>query len=102
MDEAESTALVVEETDAVLTSGDAGGKVIRGGALRAGGYVGRSLAATGAAGLLLSLPAAPVILLLSPGPVAVGQYVTVISLLAIAGGLTDAGFTVIGQREYTI
>jgi O-antigen/teichoic acid export membrane protein len=92
MDEAESTALVVEETDAVLTSGDAGGKVIRGGALRAGGYVVGTLAATGAS----------VILLRYLGPVAVGQYVTVMSLLAIAGGLTDAGLTVIGQREYTI
>lgn len=92
MDEAETTALAVEEADAVLTSGDAGGKVIRGGLLRTGGYLVGTIAAT----------AASVVLLRYLGPVEVGRYVTVMSLLAIVGGLTDAGLTVIGQREYTI
>lgn len=92
MDEAETTALAVEEADAVLASGDAGGKVIRGGMLRAGGYAVGTIAAT----------AASVVLLRYLGPIEVGRYVTVMSLLAIVGGLTDAGLTVIGQREYTI
>src|SRR4051794_12870676 len=92
LDEAETTTFVVEETEAILGSGSAGGKVIRGGLLRAGGYIVGTIAAT----------AASVVLLRYLGPVAVGQYVTVMSLLAIVGGLTDAGLTVIGQREYTI
>jgi O-antigen/teichoic acid export membrane protein len=92
LDEAETTTFVVEETEAILGSGSAGGRVIRGGLLRAGGYIVGTIAAT----------AASVVLLRYLGPVAVGQYVTVMSLLAIVGGLTDAGLTVIGQREYTI
>jgi O-antigen/teichoic acid export membrane protein len=92
LDESETTTFVVEETQAILGAGSAGGKVIRGGLLRAGGYIVGTIAAT----------AASVVLLRYLGPVAVGQYVTVMSLLAIVGGLTDAGLTVIGQREYTI
>ena len=92
MDETEATTLIVEESEAILGAGTAGGKVIRGGLLRAGGYAVGTVAAT----------AASVVLLRYLGPVAVGQYVTVMSLLAIVGGLTDAGLTVIGQREYTI
>ena len=92
MDESETTTLVAEQTEAILGAGSAGGKVIRGGLLRGGGYIVGTIAATGAS----------VVLLRYLGPVAVGQYVTVMSLLAIVGGLTDAGLTVIGQREYTI
>ena len=92
MDESETTTLIVEESEAILGAGSAGGKVIRGGLLRAGGYAVGTIAAT----------AASIVLLRYLGPVAVGQYVTVMSLLAIVGGLTDAGLTVIGQREYTI
>jgi O-antigen/teichoic acid export membrane protein len=92
LDESETTTLIAEETEAILGAGSAGGKVIRGGLLRAGGYIAGTVAAT----------AASVVLLRYLGPVAVGEYVTVMSLLAIVGGLTDAGLTVIGQREYTI
>ena len=92
MDETEATTLIVEESEAILGAGTAGRKVIRGGLLRAGGYAVGTVAAT----------AASIVLLRYLGPVAVGQYVTVMSLLAIVGGLTDAGLTVIGQREYTI
>ena len=92
MDESETTTLIVEESEAILGAGSAGGKVIRGGLLRAGGYIVGTIAATGAS----------IVLLRYLGPVAVGQYVTVMSLLAIVSGLTDAGLTVIGQREYTI
>jgi O-antigen/teichoic acid export membrane protein len=92
VDESETTNLIVEETEAVLGAGAAGGKVIRGGLLRTAGYAVGTVAST----------AASVVLLRYLGPVEVGRYVTVMSLLAIVGGLTDAGLTVIGQREYTI
>jgi O-antigen/teichoic acid export membrane protein len=92
VDESEATTLIVEESEAILGAGSAGGKVIRGGLLRAGGYAVGTVAAT----------AASIVLLRYLGPVAVGRYVTVMSLLAIVGGLTDAGLTVIGQREYAI
>ncbi len=91
MDETQATALNIEEAEAVLAAG-AGGRVIRGGTLRAGGYLVGTLAAT----------AASVVLLRYLGVVDVGRYVTVMSLLAVAGGLADAGLTVIGQRDYTV
>jgi O-antigen/teichoic acid export membrane protein len=92
MDETQATALNLEEAEAVIAAGGAGGRVIRGGTLRAGGYLVGTIAAT----------AASVVLLRYLGVVDVGRYVTVMSLLAVAGGLADAGLTVIGQREYTV
>jgi O-antigen/teichoic acid export membrane protein len=76
----------------VLEARTAGDKVIRGSALRTGGYMlGMALAA-----------GASVFLLRHLGVVDFGRYVTVMSLVAIVGGLTDAGLTVVGQREYAL
>jgi O-antigen/teichoic acid export membrane protein len=77
---------------AVLRDRDAGDMAIRGGAMRVGGYlVGTALVA-----------AASVILLRHLGVVDFGHYVAVMSLVAIAAGVTDAGLTVVGQREYVL
>jgi O-antigen/teichoic acid export membrane protein len=65
---------------------------IRGGMLRTAGY---------GANLLLSLVAAP-LLLRHLGVVDFGGYVTVVSLVAIAGIVADAGLTVVAVREYAI
>ena len=53
LDESETTILVAEETEAILGAGSAGGKVIRGGLLRGGGYIVGTIAATGASVVLL-------------------------------------------------
>jgi O-antigen/teichoic acid export membrane protein len=74
----------------VLTSPEAGGKAIRGGAIRAVGY---------GVGLLLTAVAS-VFLLRHLGVVRFGQYTTVIAIVTIVQGVTDAGLTLVGQREY--
>jgi O-antigen/teichoic acid export membrane protein len=74
----------------VLTAPDAGGKAIRGGAIRTGGY---------GIGLLLTAVAS-VFLLRHLGVVRFGQYTTVIAIVTIVQGVTDAGLTLVGQREY--
>jgi O-antigen/teichoic acid export membrane protein len=73
-----------------LTSPDAGGKAIRGGMIRTGGY---------GAGLLLTAVAS-IFLLRHLGVVRFGQYTTVIAIVTIVQGVTDAGLTLVGQREY--
>jgi O-antigen/teichoic acid export membrane protein len=73
-----------------LTSPDAGGKAIRGGAVRVAGF---------GAGLLLTAVAS-VFLLRHLGVVRFGQYTTVIAIVTLVQGLTDAGLTVVGQRVY--
>lgn len=75
----------------VLDTDRAGGLVIRGSALRIAGYgVGTALAVVASAVLLREL-----------GVVGAGRYTTVISLLAIVAGLTDAGLVNIAVREYS-
>ncbi|HEX4805584.1 MAG TPA: oligosaccharide flippase family protein, partial [Conexibacter sp.] len=76
-------------TDA-LTDPGAGGKAIRGGAIRTAGY--------GVGLLLTALASIP--LLRHLGPVRFGQYTTVIAIVTIVQGVTDAGLTLVGQREY--
>lgn len=76
----------------VLHTSEAGPKVIRGGVLRFGGY---------AAGILLGAVAS-VFLLRHLGVVEFGQYVTVMSLIAIVSGVTDAGLTTVGSRELAV
>jgi O-antigen/teichoic acid export membrane protein len=76
----------------VLDTPSAGGKVIRGGALRMTGY---------AAGLLLAVVAAA-LMTRHLGVVDWGHYVTVLSLVSIVGGLSEAGMSTIGVREYSI
>lgn len=90
MDEHDTTLQTLEEADAVLRSRTAGGRVIRGGALRAIAY--------GVGALLSTLASA--VLLRYLGVVDVGRFVTVMSIVAIANGVTEGGLAVISQREY--
>jgi O-antigen/teichoic acid export membrane protein len=74
----------------VLDSPTAGGRVIRGGFLRIGTY---------AAGVALGIAAAA-LMTRHLGVEDFGRYVIVTSLIAIVGGLTEAGVSNIAAREY--
>jgi O-antigen/teichoic acid export membrane protein len=76
----------------VLDTPSAGGKVIRGGVLRGSGYV---------AGLLLAVVGAA-LMTRHLGVVDWGRYVTVLSLVSIVGGLSEAGMSMVGVREYSV
>jgi O-antigen/teichoic acid export membrane protein len=76
----------------VLRSPEAGPLVIRGGAIRGFGY---------AVGVLLAAVAS-VFLLRYLGVVEFGRYVTVLSLIAIVSGVTDAGLTAVGARDLAL
>jgi O-antigen/teichoic acid export membrane protein len=76
----------------VLDTPQAGGKVIRGGSLRAGGYV---------AGLLLAVVAAA-LMTRHLGVTDWGRYVAVFSLVSVVGSLSEAGMSAIGVREYVL
>jgi O-antigen/teichoic acid export membrane protein len=80
------------EADDVLAGTDVGGRVVRGGAVRGLGYV---------AGNVFSA-AASVLLLRYLGPGEFGRYVTVTAVVAIVGGITDAGLTATGARELSV
>jgi O-antigen/teichoic acid export membrane protein len=74
----------------LLATEEAGPAAIRGGALRVGGYgIGVALSVFSAALLFRHL-----------GVVDSGRYVTILSLVALVGGLTEAGLTAIGVREF--
>jgi O-antigen/teichoic acid export membrane protein len=73
-----------------LTGPEAGGKAIRGGLLRVAGF---------GAGLLLTALVTP-FLLRFLGVDSFGQYTTVIAIVTLVQGLTDAGLTIVGQRVY--
>lgn len=75
---------------AALTDPDAGNRAIRGGIVRTAGY---------GAGLLLTAVAS-IFLLRHLGVVRFGQFTTVIAIVTVVQGLTDAGLTVVGQRLY--
>lgn len=77
-------------TTDILDSTAAGGKVIRGSALRSGAYVG---------GILIGLLATP-LMVRHLGVVDFGRFVTVSSLIFIVNGLTEAGLFAISVREY--
>lgn len=79
------------ETD-ILRTGEAGGLVIRGGALRGAGY---------AAGILLGA-ATSVLLLRHLGVENFGRYGIVVALIGIVSAVTDAGLTAVGSRELAI
>lgn len=87
MHEASTTA----EGD-VLDTAQAGPAAVRGGIIRAGGYV---------FGALLSLLSAA-LLFRHLGVVDTGRYVTVQSIVLVVAGVTDAGLTAIGLREYSV
>ena len=76
----------------ILRTGEAGGKVIRGGALRGAGY---------AAGILFGAGTS-VLLLRHLGVEDFGRYGIVIALLGIVSAVTDAGLTAVGSRELAI
>jgi len=76
----------------ILDSGRAGGMAIRGGALRVLGY---------GAALMLSLVSVP-FMTRHLGVVDYGHYITVSSIIFIIGGLTEAGLTNLGTREYSV
>jgi O-antigen/teichoic acid export membrane protein len=79
-----------DETDGhVLTAPGAGGRAIRGGMIRTVGY---------GVGLLLTAVAS-IFLLRHLGVVRFGQYTTVIAIVTVVQGITDAGLTLVGQRE---
>ena len=80
-----------EHTD-VLRTGEAGGKVIRGGVLRGAGY---------GAGILLGAGTS-ILLLRHLGVADFGRYGVVIALLGIVSGITDAGLTAVGSRELAV
>lgn len=77
---------------AVLDSSLAGPRSIRGGLLRAIGYV---------AGLGLVLLSAPLVIR-HLGIVEFGRYTTVLSVATIATGLAEGGVTTLGLREYAV
>ena len=76
----------------VLDTGRAGGMAIRGGVLRVGAYGGA---------LLLSLVSVP-FMTRHLGVDDYGHYVTVSSIIFIIGGITEAGLTNLGVREFTV
>jgi O-antigen/teichoic acid export membrane protein len=73
-------------------SREEGELAIRGGAIRVVGYI---------SGVLISLGAAAV-LVRHLGISDFGRYVTVISLIALVGGVTEAGIAVYGIREFGV
>jgi O-antigen/teichoic acid export membrane protein len=76
----------------VLSSAEAGGRVIRGSAMRVAGNV---------AGIVVGLATAT-LLLRHLGVVESGRYVTVMSLVAIAGSVAENGLNVSGSRELAL
>jgi O-antigen/teichoic acid export membrane protein len=77
---------------AEIESRTAGDRIIRGGTLRAAGY----LFSTGATAIAFAL------LLRHLGVVDFGRFSTVIALVTIASGLSEAGLQVIGQRRFAV
>jgi O-antigen/teichoic acid export membrane protein len=76
----------------ILHTRQAGPRAIRGGLVRSGAYL---------AGTLLGALSA-VLLLRHLGVVDFGRYTTVMALVAIVGGVTDAGLTIVGSRELAV
>jgi O-antigen/teichoic acid export membrane protein len=75
----------------VLDNASAGGRVIRGGAMRTVAY---------GVSLLLGLVSVP-LMTRHLGVVDYGYYITVASIVFIIGGFTEAGLTSLGIREYS-
>jgi O-antigen/teichoic acid export membrane protein len=76
----------------MLDSTVAGGRIVRGGVVRFGGYV----AMTGLSVLSAAL------LTRHLGVARFGYYTTVLSLVAIVASITDAGMSAIGTREFAV
>jgi O-antigen/teichoic acid export membrane protein len=84
-------AAELDSEEDVLEAGEAGGKVIRGGAARTVAYVG---------GILVGLASTP-LMVRHLGVDDFGRFVTVGSLIFIVTGLTEGGLSAIGVREYS-
>ncbi len=78
--------------DDILTSAEAGGRVIRGSFIRAGSLT---------AGIVVGLGTAT-LLLRHLGVAESGRYVTVMSLLVIASSITDSGLNITGSRALSL
>jgi O-antigen/teichoic acid export membrane protein len=78
--------------NAIIESEQAGPAVIRGGALRTGGYL---------AGILLGLLSVP-LLTRHLGVAEFGQYVLVVSLIGLVAGITEGGLTAVSTREWVV
>jgi O-antigen/teichoic acid export membrane protein len=76
----------------LLASPTAGGKVVRGGVVRALGYGVGTIVAAGTSVLLLR----------HLGRVDFGRYGTVGALLGVISGISDAGLTAVGAREVSL
>jgi O-antigen/teichoic acid export membrane protein len=76
----------------VLDSAQAGGRLLRGGALRLASYL---------AAVALSVVSAA-LLTRHLGVVGFGRYTTVISLVGVVAAVTDAGMSMIGTREFAV
>jgi O-antigen/teichoic acid export membrane protein len=79
-----------KDDGSILDSSAAGATALRGSALRTAGYV---------AGVLLTVASAP-LLIRHLGVADFGRYVTVISLVTLAGGVTEGGLNAVALREY--
>ncbi|HEY4095212.1 MAG TPA: flippase [Baekduia sp.] len=75
----------------LLDTAEAGRRVVRGGALRVGGFVG---------GLGASLVGAALVTR-HLGPADYGRYQTVVALVTIVQAVTDLGMSTLGLREYS-
>jgi O-antigen/teichoic acid export membrane protein len=76
----------------VLDTSEAGAAAIRGSALRTGGYL---------VGILLSFATAP-FLIRHLGVAGFGEYMLVISLVAVVAGLSETGLMTVGVRDYAV
>ncbi|HVL97125.1 MAG TPA: oligosaccharide flippase family protein [Solirubrobacteraceae bacterium] len=76
----------------LLDTPDAGPAAVRGGVLRIAGYVAGVLVTVGSAAVLLR----------HLGVEDSGRYVLVLSIVTLAGGVTDAGLSSIGVRELSL
>jgi O-antigen/teichoic acid export membrane protein len=81
-----------DEPSDVLDSTAAGGRIIRGGALRFGSYV---------LSVALSILSAA-LLTRHLGVSRFGAYTTVLSLVGVVSAVTDAGMSTVGQREFAV
>jgi O-antigen/teichoic acid export membrane protein len=81
-----------DATPDLLSTPEAGGRVVRGGAIRGAGY---------AVGTLLGAGTS-VFLLRHLGVDDFGRYATVAALLGIVSGISDAGLTAVGARELAV
>jgi O-antigen/teichoic acid export membrane protein len=81
-----------DATPDLLSSPEAGGRVVRGGLVRGAGYGIGTLLAAGTSVLLLR----------HLGPDDFGRYGAVAALLGIVSGISDAGLTAVGSRELAL